>query len=155
MEIGKKLKQARAQAGLTQEQAAEALFVSRQTVSNWETGKSLPDVLSAVRCGQLYGVSLDELLKGDTAMHRKLEQEARLRRLRRRLLLVGWVVVAASALLVLLEALVEHPVLAFLTAALPWVLLGVAFLFLWLWLGGGTTPPGEGPPPPPPACPGA
>lgn len=152
MEIGKKLKQARAQAGLTQEQAAEALFVSRQTVSNWETGKSLPDVLSAVRCGQLYGVSLDELLKGDTAMHRQLEQEARLRRLRRRLLLVGWVVVAASALLVLLEALVEHPVLAFLTAALPWVLLGVAFLFLWLWLGGGTAPPGEGPPPP--ACPG-
>lgn len=41
MEIGKKLKQARAQAGLTQEQAAEALFVSRQTVSNWETGDSL------------------------------------------------------------------------------------------------------------------
>lgn len=140
MEIGKKLKQARAQAGLTQEQAAEALFVSRQTVSNWETGKSLPDILSVVRCGQLYGVSLDDLLKGDAAMHKQLEQEAHTRRLRRRLLLVGWVVAAASALLVLLEALVENPVLAFLTAALPWVLLGVAFLFLWLWLGKGSDP---------------
>lgn len=41
MELFEKLKAARAQAGLTQEQAAEALLVSRQTVSNWETGGSL------------------------------------------------------------------------------------------------------------------
>ncbi|MFQ7139283.1 helix-turn-helix transcriptional regulator [Evtepia sp.] len=40
MEIGKKLRQARTQAGLTQEQAAERILVSRQTVSNWETGGS-------------------------------------------------------------------------------------------------------------------
>lgn len=41
MEIGKKLRQARTQAGLTQAQAAEKILVSRQTVSNWETGGSL------------------------------------------------------------------------------------------------------------------
>ena len=40
MGIGKKLRQARTQAGLTQEQAAERILVSRQTVSNWETGVS-------------------------------------------------------------------------------------------------------------------
>lgn len=40
MDIGQKLKQARAKAGLTQEQAAEALGVARQTVSNWENSLS-------------------------------------------------------------------------------------------------------------------
>ena len=46
MEIEKKLKDVRMQAGLTQEQVAEKIMVSRQTVSNWENGKSLPDIVS-------------------------------------------------------------------------------------------------------------
>ena len=41
MEIEKKLKAARVSAGLTQEQVAEKIMVSRQTISNWETGVSL------------------------------------------------------------------------------------------------------------------
>ena len=45
MDIGCKIKQARLQAGLTQEQAAAALGVSRQTISNWETGGSLREPL--------------------------------------------------------------------------------------------------------------
>ena len=63
MELFEKLKAARAQAGLTQEQAAEALLVSRQTVSNRETGKTYPDIVSVVKMSDLYGVSLDALLK--------------------------------------------------------------------------------------------
>ena len=63
MEIGQLLKNARNQCALTQEQAAEALGVSRQTVSNWETGKSYPDILSVIRMSDLYSVSLDFLLK--------------------------------------------------------------------------------------------
>ena len=63
MELFEKLKAARAQAGLTQEQAAEALLVSRQTISNWETGKTYPDIVSIVKMSDLYGVSLDALLK--------------------------------------------------------------------------------------------
>ena len=63
MEIGKKLKAARSRAGLTQEQVAEHLFVSRQTISNWENEKSYPDIVSVVRLSDLYSISLDELLK--------------------------------------------------------------------------------------------
>lgn len=63
MEIGRKIKQARTNAGLTQEQAAEVLGVSRQTVSNWETGKTWPDIVSVVKMSDLYSVSLDCLLK--------------------------------------------------------------------------------------------
>ena len=63
MDIGGKLRQARTQAQLTQEQAAEALGVSRQTISNWETEKTYPDIISVVRMSDLYAVSLDRLLK--------------------------------------------------------------------------------------------
>ena len=57
MEIGKKLRQARTQAGLTQEQAAERILVSRQTVSNWETGETLPNIETLKRLSDLFDVS--------------------------------------------------------------------------------------------------
>ena len=52
MEIGRKLKEARLGAKLTQEQVAERLFVSRQTISNWENEKSYPDVVSVIKIGR-------------------------------------------------------------------------------------------------------
>ena len=64
MDIGAKIKNARIHAGLTQEQAAEALGVSRQTISNWENEKTYPDIVSVVKMSDLYHVSLDHLLKG-------------------------------------------------------------------------------------------
>ena len=67
MEIGSKLKEARLKINLTQEQVAEALGVSRQTVSNWETGKFYPDIVSVIKMSDLYEVSLDYLLKGKEA----------------------------------------------------------------------------------------
>ena len=70
MEIGKKLKNARIEAGLTQEKAAEKIDVSRQTISNWENEKSYPDIALS----DLYSVSLDELLKGDQKMAEHLEE---------------------------------------------------------------------------------
>ena len=63
MEIGYKIKSARKEAGMTQEQAAEALGVSRQTVSNWENNRSYPDIISVIKMSDLYSVSLDHLLK--------------------------------------------------------------------------------------------
>ncbi len=49
MEIEKKLKEARENANLTQEQVAEKIMVSRQTISNWENGKTLPDIVSIMK----------------------------------------------------------------------------------------------------------
>ena len=74
MEIGKKLKNARIEAGLTQEKAAEKIDVSRQTISNWENEKSYPDIISVIALSDLYSVSLDELLKGDQKMAKHLEE---------------------------------------------------------------------------------
>lgn len=74
MEIGKKLKNAWIEAGLTQEKAAEKIDVSRQTISNWENEKSYPDIISVIALSDLYSVSLDELLKGDQKMAEHLEE---------------------------------------------------------------------------------
>ena len=74
MEIGKKLKNARIEAGLTQEKAAEKINVSRQTISNWENEKSYPDIISVIALSDLYSVSLDELLKGDQKTAEHLEE---------------------------------------------------------------------------------
>lgn len=76
MEIGNRLKTARNERGLTQEQVAEELGVSRQSVSNWENNRSYPDVVSVIKLSDLYSVSLDELLKGDQNLIRHLKETA-------------------------------------------------------------------------------
>ena len=63
MDIGAKLREARLAAQLTQEQAAEDLGISRQTMSNWENGKTYPDIVSVIKMSDLYAISLDCLLK--------------------------------------------------------------------------------------------
>ena len=85
MEIGSKLRQARQRTGMTQEQVAREIHVSRQTISNWETGKSLPDVLSVIALSDLYLVSLDELLKGDANMLHHIEESTNAVKSRQRL----------------------------------------------------------------------
>lgn len=62
MDIGRKIKEARLKAKLTQEQVTEVLGVSRQTISNWENEKTFPDIVSVVKMSDLYAVSLDHLL---------------------------------------------------------------------------------------------
>lgn len=68
MDIATMIKKARQDKGLTQEAAAEALGVSRQTISNWETGRTYPDILSVIRMSDLYAVSLDRLLKEEDSV---------------------------------------------------------------------------------------
>lgn len=74
MEIGNKLKKSRLESKLTQEKVAEEIKVSRQTISNWENEKSYPDIISVIKLSDLYNISLDELLKGDSEMIKHLEE---------------------------------------------------------------------------------
>ena len=80
MEIGQKLKEKRTALGLSQEQLAEQLGITRQTVANWEKGKTSPDIASVQKLSALYSVSLDELLKEDTSMRKHVEESAALPR---------------------------------------------------------------------------
>ena len=65
MELSKTIRKLRTEKGWSQETLAEKAYVSRQTVSNWETEKSFPDIHSLLLLSGLFGVSLDELVKGD------------------------------------------------------------------------------------------
>ena len=62
MTLGEKLTQARKTAGLTQADVAAKLNVSRQAVSRWESGQSKPSTERLLALGELYGVSIDQLL---------------------------------------------------------------------------------------------
>lgn len=65
MSLGSSLYQARKKSGLSQENVAEKLGVSRQTISKWETDDTLPDIRQSKRLAVLYGVTLDELIDYD------------------------------------------------------------------------------------------
>ena len=74
MELYKQIKRYRTDMNLSQEELAEKIYVTRQTISNWENEKSYPDIISVIALSDLYSVSLDELLKGDQKMAEHLEE---------------------------------------------------------------------------------
>lgn len=65
MSLGNNLFKARKKKGLSQEEVAERLGVSRQTISKWETDETLPDIRQSKSLATLYGLSLDELIEFD------------------------------------------------------------------------------------------
>ncbi len=65
MTLGKSLFQARKKVGLSQENVAEKVGVSRQTISKWETDETIPDIYMAKKLSKVYKISLDELIEFD------------------------------------------------------------------------------------------
>lgn len=68
MEFHSKLQRLRKLQGLTQEQLAEKLYVSRTAVSKWESGKGYPSIESLKQLSRVFGVSIDDLLSGEELM---------------------------------------------------------------------------------------
>lgn len=73
MKFAEKLKSIRKQAGMSQEQLAEKLGVSRQAVTKWETDAGIPDIENIVAISALFDISIDELLKGEKGAKKKAE----------------------------------------------------------------------------------
>lgn len=88
MDIGSKLKAARNEANFTQEEIAEKLGVSRQTISNWENSKSYPDIISVIKLSDIYCISLDALLKEDENMIKHLNESTNIVKSKNRLRMV-------------------------------------------------------------------
>lgn len=100
MEFHEKLQQLRKQKGLTQEELASALFVSRTAVSKWESGRGYPEIDSLKAISKFFSVSLDELLSTDELLTvAEQERDGRAERLRDRVF--GLLDVGASLLLFL------------------------------------------------------
>ena len=76
MEIGNQIQKYRAEQGYSQDELAEKIFVTRQTVSNWENQHTYPDLHSLLLLGEVFGISLDQLVKGDLdEMKREINKE--------------------------------------------------------------------------------
>ena len=69
MEFNEKLQKLRKQKGVTQEELAKALFVSRTAVSKWESGRGVPNIESLKATAKFFGVTIDELLSGDELLN--------------------------------------------------------------------------------------
>lgn len=135
MRIADEIKNARIQKRYTQEQVSENLLVSRQTISNWENGKTLPDIISIIRMSELYELSLDELVKGDKVLLEKIERDVSAVKAKKKIIKFAWISIVISTILIILgEMLKGNPFIDFLNGALPWVLLGLMFLFAFLYL---------------------
>ena len=124
MTIGEKLKAARNGSGLTQEQVAEKVRVSRQTVSSWENDRSYPDIAGVLALAELYRLSLDELLREDKRMLRHLEESTNIvkskKALSRRVLIAAYLLIWGVS------------IIFYYTGAGPTDAMAYALLFLYL-----------------------
>ncbi len=72
MSLGETIRECRKKAELSQEQLAGKLNVSRQAITKWETDKGIPDVTNLIAISDEFGLSLDELIKGNATVKRKI-----------------------------------------------------------------------------------
>ncbi|WP_311537132.1 helix-turn-helix transcriptional regulator [uncultured Anaerococcus sp.] len=101
MNIGDKLKQARLNKKMTQEEVADKLYVSRQSISNWENNKTYPDIGNVLALSDLYEISLDELLKGSDNFMKHLEESTDIVRSNKKLIfyiIMGLVIMVVMAM---------------------------------------------------------
>ena len=125
MEISERLKQARTVSGMTQEQVAENIMVSRVTLSHWENGKTLPDIASLISLSDLYQISLDELLKGDPKMTEKVKKDANDLKSNKRLILITAIFCIVVMAVYIASIIVGGEFKDFSQAATPWLLMGI------------------------------
>lgn len=81
MELSKQIKKYRAEANLSQEELADKVFVSRQTISNWENNKNYPDIKSLSLLSFNFNVSVDDLIKGDVEKMKEIIDEKEIKKL--------------------------------------------------------------------------
>ncbi len=104
MELGSRIKQYRSTHGWNQDDLAEKIYVTRQTISNWENDKSYPDLQSLLLLGSLFGVSLDQLVKGDIEIMQKAIDQQDIRAVNRNAaLMTAFVILAALSAVPLAE----------------------------------------------------
>lgn len=133
MELAKHIKEQRARLGISQEALAEAVFVSRQTISNWETDRTYPDVQSLLLLSALFDTTVDELIKGDVS---KMEETCKHDWALMQRLAIGMTIFAILGIAAFFAAFQElradwgwHSVPTFVLAV---VLYGIAFaLAVW------------------------
>lgn len=93
MKIGQRLKEARTSNNYSQQEVSEILHVSRSTISSWEIGRTYPSIELLINLSDLYGISLDQLLKEDKEIVRELNKSSQYKK---------WIVALFFCILILL-----------------------------------------------------
>lgn len=96
MKLSDRIKAERNKRNMSQDALANELHVSRQAISKWETGQSYPDLEKLIQLSDIFGITLDELVKGDKNLEKKLISEERF--YKNRLSVWGCVLIAAGVL---------------------------------------------------------
>ena len=125
MQICERLKEARKNTGMTQEEVAERVLVSRATISSWENGKTLPDIASLISLSDLYNISLDELVKGDSKMTEKIKKDAKNLQVKTKVIITVAVIAVIFGVLYTICRVIGEAPEDFAGAAAPWVFLGI------------------------------
>ena len=121
MNISNVIREQRNKLSMSQEELAERIYVSRQTISSWENGKTYPDINSLVMLSEVFGITIDSLIKGDLEiMEQKIEQtDIREYKRYNALMIVGTAIVAillpASAYLGFIPGMVMASLIAVIT----------------------------------------
>ena len=127
MEFGKQIKKLRQEAQLSQEELAERIYVSRQTISNWENDKSYPDVNSLVLLSETFQISLDKLIKGDIEIMKDVIQKEEIEKMNRYGGIYTMMLIASAVSAVPLFMLLG------VWALIPWgIIWGIAMYFAFM-----------------------
>ena len=127
MEFGKQIKKLRQEAQLSQEELAERIYVSRQTISNWENDKSYPDVNSLVLLSETFQISLDKLIKGDIEVMKDVIQKEEIEKMNRYGKIYTILLIATAVSAVPLFMLLG------VWALIPWgIIWGIAMYFAFM-----------------------
>lgn len=124
MEVSTQIKKHRSTMELSQEELAEKIYVTRQTISNWENGKSYPDIHSLLLLSSLFNISLDQLIKGDVEIMKKEINKAEVEKFNR------LSKVFAAAFIAIIIAFIPLVVFLKIYGTIIWAILFLAVLAL-------------------------
>lgn len=135
MNLAECLKQARRDRGLSQADVADKLNIARQSISKWETGRTLPDLENLIRLSDLFNLSLDDLIKGDVSMRDKISRDRQQYIFAKIFMTIFIAALVLTAIIYASFAATTPPLEARFMGYLPWLIMLVIPCICLGWLG--------------------
>ncbi|API94245.1 helix-turn-helix domain-containing protein [Virgibacillus pantothenticus] len=124
-----KLKKEREERGWSQDRLAEKIYVSRQSISKWETGKNYPSIELIIELSDLFDITIDELLRSDEDLTEKIIQDSKQQ--------LGWqsyILIGLGVLIgIVLVSLITHQGINWISIGRATGLAALLFIFYFLF----------------------
>jgi transcriptional regulator with XRE-family HTH domain len=121
MNISEKIKQARLAVGCSQEEVAEKVGVSRQSISNWENGRTYPDIASVIIMSDFYNMTLDALLKEDHKLIKHYKESTDIAKSNKQVVLSLILLMVVGVAYLLLHAFITNSVILSIAPMMAYV----------------------------------